>query len=88
MANKLSSDGIICLTPIVPHRPKIHPIVLSEDHWITITGNELGKRPLRAVVDGRGYQYVENILVRKSEETLNVLYFKEHNFLRNVLQFF
>ena len=83
----------ICLTPIAPHKPRLHPIVLSESNIVNIKGQELEKRPIRVVVDGRDYnntgdKFIKEILVKKYDKNLKVLYFEKHNFLNNIMGMF
>ena len=76
----------IIVTPSNAHRQGFRPIVLPGSANVLVAASDTKYRPVRVVVDGRGYEYMETISLGLSTETLKVGYFDGHNFTRKLVR--
>jgi len=73
------------VTPICPHPPKLSPFVLPDTARVQVEVITPDRRPVRAVVDGRGVERVLGVRVAYSSRTACFLYFDRHDFTRQML---
>jgi NAD+ kinase len=76
----------IIVTPSNAHHPSFRPIVLPSSTKVLVSAKDTEYRPVRTVVDGRGYEGMEEINLSFSKERLRVGYFEGHNFTRRLVQ--
>lgn len=73
------------VTPICPHQPKLHSLVLPESARVRVEVISPDRRPVRAVVDGRAVEDVLGVWVGFSEREVCFLYFERHDFTQQML---
>lgn len=73
------------VTPICPHQPKLNPFVLPDTARARVEVIAPDRRPVRAVVDGRGVERVLGVSVAYSSRSACFLYFDRHDFTRQML---
>lgn len=73
------------VTPICPHQPKLHSLVLPETSRVRVEVINPDRRPVRAVVDGRAVEDVLGVYAAFSERSVRFLYFHQHDFTQQML---
>ena len=76
----------IIVTPSNAHHPSFRPIVLPSSTKVLVSARDTEYRPVRVVVDGRGYEGVEEVNIGFGKERLRVGYFEGHSFTRRLVQ--
>ncbi len=78
------------VTPICPHLPRLRPFVLGGNSVVTIAVRNVGRRPVRAVVDGIPLPLSESVTVRLRPGALRLAYLPgeglSHRLVRKVLR--
>lgn len=76
----------IIVTPSNAHHPIFRPLVLPSTTKVLVSARDTEYRPVRVVVDGRGYEGIEEVNIGFGKEKLRVGYFEGHNFTRRLVQ--
>ncbi|MBM4393464.1 MAG: NAD(+)/NADH kinase [Deltaproteobacteria bacterium] len=75
------------LTAICPHAPRLAPIVLPASAKIAIEVLDPGRRPARAVVDGRAHGDVLRVEIASDpRDDVSLGYFDDHDFTATLLR--
>lgn len=72
--------GVTLVTAICPHRPRLAPFALHEDAVLRIEVIHPDRRPVRAVVDGRGREEARWVQIRSARKSVKIAYFDDHDF--------
>lgn len=84
VVHPLNTNMIV--TPSNAHHPSFRPVVLPNSTKVLVSAKDTEYRPVRVVVDGRGYDDMEVINIGFSKKKLRVGYFEGHNFTRRLVQ--
>jgi NAD+ kinase len=76
----LPSCNVLQIVPICAHHPNLPPIIVPEYSVIRVHTEEGHKRPVRAVVDGRTHEDIDDVTVIVGKEKLKIAYFKGNDF--------
>jgi len=85
------SLGVLSLTMINAHRPRIPSVLLPRNVQITIQANNQDKRPVRLLCDGRIIELENNRLTearikRSTENFFRIAYFDNHSLTSQLIQ--
>ena len=85
--------GAMLITPLYPHRATpFHSLqfslLLPLDRTLIIYGQDVDKRPIRLLADGRPFEDVQNIEVRDSGKRIHLLRDESHSFIETVSRTF
>jgi NAD+ kinase len=75
----------IIITPSNAHRSGFKPIVLPGSASVRLYARDIEYRPVRTVVDGRGYENRDALGLRFGSDRLKVGYFEGHDFTRRLV---
>lgn len=83
----------VVMTPLYPHRAtpfhsQQFSLVLPLSRSIRIAGENVDKRPIRALADGRRFEEVASVEVRDSGQRINLLRVEDHSFVEAVSRTF
>lgn len=77
---------VLQVAPICAHRPQVPAVVLPEDAVAEVEVRQTDRRPVRAVIDGRGIDHVLRVKVSLSSRSVHLAYFDDHDFTRHLLR--
>lgn len=76
---------VLGVTPICPHLPRLSPFILPETSVAEVEVQSAEHRPVRAVVDGAGADYIEKLTVRIAKEKVHLAYFDSRDLTATML---
>lgn len=74
------------ITPICPHRPKLPSVALPANVVAEVEVDEVDRRPVRVVVDGRARDHVARVQVRLVRDAVRLAYLAHHDFTQQLLE--
>jgi NAD+ kinase len=77
---------VLQITPICPHRPKLPSVALPVNVVAEVAVEELDRRPVRVVVDGRAVDHVARVRVRLVRDAVRFAYLAHHDFTQQLLE--
>lgn len=89
-----SAGGPVChptlrslsVTPICPHSPRLPPLVLPSGVPFRVEVLGRDRRPVRAVVDGRGVEDVVSVDIGFADRLVHLAWFEGHDFTARLVQ--
>ncbi len=81
------SLSLILVTPICSHRPRLPPFAIPPSAHAVVQVQVPGRRPVRAVVDGRSFENVERVTITlAAEPSVRLAYLDTHDFTRQMVR--
>jgi NAD+ kinase len=77
--------SVFSITAICPHHPRMPSFILGMENTVNIFPQDIGKRPVRAVVDGISYDNVSHVSVKMNKDDfLKILYVDNFDFKKQL----
>ena len=77
--------GVLQVSPISPHAPRLSPVVLPLRARIEVEALAVGRRPVRVVADGQGLGPVEHVTVAAGGSRVRLAFLGGHNFTETLI---
>lgn len=77
--------GVLQVSPISPHAPRLSPVVLPLDARIEVEALSVDRRPVRVVADGQDLGPVEHVTVAVGDSHVRLAFLGGHNFTETLI---